>query len=231
LHAGKAARSKDREIIDAINQSLRPADKGLRPLHLMDLRVAGIPLATARTLIHSLDALKAVQDAAAKAVKAGRRAAHAASRAARAPAAAGSVPPAGGAVASEACNAFLYPPPGSSSSELHIGGVSQAYFVFVFIFVFRRRVTQARLDAAAKPPSDAAAPLPTFSIGAVGARLCCDGGVLSAPHAGARTRAGAYNASDKGKAYNASDKAKAAKKAASYSAPVLRPLRCARWRS
>ncbi len=144
MHAGKAARSKDREIIDAINQSLRPADKGLRPLHLMDLRVAGIPLATARTLIHSLDALKAVQDAAAKAATA----ALAASRAARAPAAAGSVPPAGGAVASEACNAFLYPPPGSSSSELHIGGVSQAYFVivfvFVFIFVFRRRVTQAR---------------------------------------------------------------------------------------
>jgi hypothetical protein len=114
----------------------------------MDLRVAGIPLATARTLIHSLDALKAVQDAAAKAATAGRRAAHAASRAARGPAAAGSVPPAGGAVASEACNAFLYPPPGSSSSELHIGGVSQAYFVIVFvfvsIFVFRRRVTQAR---------------------------------------------------------------------------------------
>ncbi len=84
----------------------------------------------------------------------------------------------------------------------------------------------ARLDAAAKPSSDAAAPLPTFSIGADGARLCCDGGLLSAPHAGARTRAEAYNASDKGKAYNTSDKAKAAK-----SAPLLRPQRCARLQS
>ena len=68
--AANAAYSKAQEIVDAINQSLHPQAKEKRPLNAMDLRLAGIPLASATKQIQSLDDLKAVQDAAAEVVKA-----------------------------------------------------------------------------------------------------------------------------------------------------------------